>query len=410
MKMKTERLVFAGLMISFAISVVLFSVFRPVLNARLGQMGLPVLLARAAEAEAKGDSSLAFDTYTLIESRYDRNEKALVACARFHEVRGERAHAESIYRKAASLGRQRFSAVRRYAEFLDRNGRAGEAMRAYEEYLRRYPEDAAAQSDLGARLLRAGRYGEAEDRFRLAASDASLRTAVLSDLGRALRAHGKLADAVTVWREAAESSAKAEAQQLFLEVARANVELLKPEGAAEAYEKYLARFPNSPAAVAELKSVYEKSGDTVGVRRVDLMAQVLAPEKLCRTELSRAIEVYGVSDVPKEVRLNEAFQLSVSFLARENLTSMPLPEVVFWLVQSREGGESVELPGIPAVLGGAPLWKDCIARTRFALTVPDEEVSPGRYRLLAGLRDPATGPRAFISSVDVLPAQKEGAQ
>jgi tetratricopeptide (TPR) repeat protein len=409
MKMNTERLAFAGLMISFAILSVLFSVFRPALNVHLSQTGLPALLSMAAEAEAKEDIASAFEIYSLIESRYEKNEKALLACARFHESRGKMAHAETIYREAATLGRQRFSAVRKYTDFLDRSGRGIEALQVYEDYLRRYPEDCSAQADLGARLLRAGRYGEAEDRFRLAAKDATLRTGVLADLGRALRAHGKASDAVAVWHEVVNTNSRPEAQQLLLDIARANLELGVEKDAGEAYEMYLARFPNSPAAVAELKALYDKSGDAADARRLELAARMLAPEELLRSELSRTFEIYGVSDVPKEVRVEEPFSLAVTFLARDNITSMPLPEVVFWLVQTKEGGEAFELESIPAVVAASPLWKGCTVAGRFALIAGADRVKPGRYRLIAGLRSPATGPRAFITSVDVLPSEKGGA-
>jgi tetratricopeptide (TPR) repeat protein len=105
---------------------------------------------------------------------------------------------KGISRLAGAIQRFPFARPEFYfqlGEGLRNSGRAGEAVEAYREAIRRNPQMVAAQQNLGVALRRLGQVDEAVETLRRATQLAQDNAAVWHELGLAYHAQGKMAEA-----------------------------------------------------------------------------------------------------------------------------------------------------------------------------------------------------------------------
>jgi Flp pilus assembly protein TadD len=371
-----EQVAWLALLVSFVIICGLVFGFRNSVMGQFQAQRFDTLLDEARDFDRSGEPERAADVYATLLDRYPGNEELLVAYAQYLESQGNLEDAEITFARAASLGRQRFSAVRRYAAFLERLNRSEEAAAFLEKYLTQFPDDYTAHHDLGFIYMRLQHWQDAVGSLQRAAQRPELEFAARSNLAGTYIQLGQIENAIQEWRRIVAMGPEPENQQFLQNIAVAYENLDLPESACEAWQFFLDRFPNSILGAQRVLALADRCGTAEMRERAALRLKALSPELLIGADLSPNLGVAGVSQQVGPVLPGSTITLEVWF---QIIRTVRNPSFVqFSLVDS--GNRVWDLVSEPNAVGTSPLWRGDTVRQPFAITIP-EAVSPGSYSL-----------------------------
>ncbi len=345
-----------------------------------------VALLQAAKALARqGEQQAAGAAFAQLTEQFPEREDVLLGYAEWLDASGQTQDAERWYARAAGLGQQRFSAVRRYAAFLERQGRPAESIALYQRYLAEYPEDAAAQLDLGLGLLRAKQTEESIAPLTQAAAQPALAGEAEGALGRAHMALGHAQEALDAWIRAASAGRDAACAVYWQDVARLRTERGEVAPAAEAWGRYLNVFSQSLPGLSGILSLPlpDLERKPWEMRRAALLAPFVSPlpaplQRLLpdsglalggglhleRLALSGPAGIAGTAELP----------LELLFTALDNITEADALRLRFWAQTSE--GPARELVSEPRHAAAAPQWRGSSFGQRFMVNLPEAPAAP----------------------------------
>ncbi|MDP6942850.1 MAG: tetratricopeptide repeat protein [Myxococcota bacterium] len=211
--------------------------------------------ARALEQAGMHDEAWQFLSSALEHARTDR--ALLEAAAANAMERGDGAAAAMLYER---LARQRGTSARVWQETSDKLTRAGygdAAVKLLEAAVRRPGVPAALHVVLGRRLLEVGRMDEADAAFQRAVTHASSMSEVTTAVDEAYRAAGQLRRLEAFYVGLVATVPARTEPPLTLGGIR--LELGDPDGAEQAFARYLASSPRGHLAVAQ---AYAEHGES----------------------------------------------------------------------------------------------------------------------------------------------------
>ena len=394
---KIEHAAWAVLMATFVVVAALAFVFRGKAEQHFRSTEWDVRLRTAKECARTGEWDAARKIFEgLVREGPDR-EEVLLAYAEDLDERGEYPAAEEYYARAADTGRQRFSAVRRYAQFLDRRGRGVEAIARYQDYGTRHPGDYAARLDLGLRLFRAGQPQDAVPHLEAAAAHEPLAGPAMGALGRARAAMGDSEQAMAAWQRAVSEDPDRAGAVFWQDIANVYEEKEDWAKAVEAWEAFLASFPNSLTGVRGLQRAADRAG---------LRDQADGAARRLRTLLpAQAVPASGGSWVPCESATSALLSpfleveaagvlvegsellLTLTLHVLENVETGPGLRVHFQAVQEGHGIQLLD--AVPDLLGVPPWWRGDSIRQTFSIVGLDRLAPPWRLEAHCGEQETA---------------------
>lgn len=375
-RFRVEHVAWLALMASFVIVCMLAYGFRDALLGRFFEQRFDTLLDEARDFGRRGEPDQATAVYTTLLDRYPDNEELLVAYAAFLESQGDMTNAEAALAKAASLGRQRFSAVRRYAAFLEREDRPEDAISILEDYLKRFPDDAIAHLDLGFIYMRLGRWQSAVASLQQAAQRPELEFVAHSNLAGAYSELGQVDAAIEEWRRVIAMGPGPEYQQYLQNIAVAYENLEQPESACEAWQSFLERFPNSILGAKRVLALANRCGSDETVERAALRLAALSPQHPIDASLDSSLHIAGVTEPPVAVTPGSTLALEVWF---QIVRTIQKPASAAFTVEGADG-EAIPIISEPGTVGTTPLWRGDTIRQPFAIQFP-RELTDGTYSL-----------------------------
>ncbi|MCL4692580.1 MAG: tetratricopeptide repeat protein [Candidatus Hydrogenedentes bacterium] len=299
-----------------------------------------------------------------------------MAYGEYVEAQGQLHEAEAALAEAASLGRQRFSAVRRYASFLERLGRSEEAAAFLEDYLRRYPDDFTAHLDLGFIYMRLDRWQQAVGALQQAARRPELEFMARSNLAGAYMELRQIENAIQEWRRVTTMGPGAEYQQYLQHIAIAYENLDLPEQACDAWQSFLDRFPNSILGAERVLALADRCGTEEMKSRAALRLAALSPELAIDAALTPRLEIAGVARPEAAITPGSTLTLEVWF---QVVRAVRHPTFVSFSLQGSDG-TVYPLISEPDAVGTPPLWRGDTVRQPFAIRAP-EVLAGGTYTL-----------------------------
>ncbi len=378
-RLKKEHIAWLLLMGSFVLAVLCALGLRGDMLSYFRSQEFSALMAQVDEVSEQANLGEAERLLSEIVARYPKREEALLRYAQFLEGREQNAAAEEWYRRAACVGRQRFSAVRRYAAFLDRQDRSKEALPLYVKYLNRHPEDYAAQLDLGQRLLVRGRLEEAVPRLLDARKDPYVCAEAERSLGKAYQRLGRWEDAVAAWRRLTGMNGEPGRNLHWQDIAEAYVHQGRVADAIVAWEKFLHYFPNSAHAVRQLRRLYERQRDFNALARMDLYATAVRPEIEIGKPLNWYVWLEGVSHLPTQCCVGKTVQVMLHFGFAQTVHKEDALQLQFYL--SPSDGAVELLSSAPDSVAPAPCWRGDGVQRFFSLRIP-ASLPSGEYVLM----------------------------
>ncbi|GMV91412.1 MAG: hypothetical protein AMXMBFR82_11900 [Candidatus Hydrogenedentota bacterium] len=363
-------------MASFAIVCALGYSFRGTVLGQLHEQRFDTLIGEARDFDRRGEPDRAATVYETLLERYPKNEELLVAYGEHVEAQGQLQEAEAALAEAASLGRQRFSAVRRYASFLERLGRSEEAAAFLEDYLRRYPDDFTAHLDLGFIYMRLDRWQQAVGALQHAARRPELEFVARSNLAGAFMELRQIENAIQEWRRVTTMGPGAEYQQYLQHIAIAYENLDLPEQACDAWQSFLDRFPNSILGAERVLALADRCGTEEMQARAALRLAALSPELAIDAALTPRLEIAGVTRPEAAITPGSTLTLEVWF---QVVRAVRHPTFVSFSLQGSDG-TVYPLISEPDALGTPPLWRGDTVRQPFAIRAP-EVLAGGTYTL-----------------------------
>ncbi|HOZ46463.1 MAG TPA: tetratricopeptide repeat protein [Candidatus Hydrogenedentes bacterium] len=380
--LKREQVAWGLLMLSFLTLTAGAIWFRHPVASYLSSHARPALMARAGTLEQQNNAEEAERVYQILFKRYDRREDVLLAYAGYLERRNRYDEAEAMYARAASVGRQQFSGVRRYASFLDRQARSGEAITAYEAYVAKYPDDYAAQFDLGLRLFAIAQYESCVRHLEAAAQGPAFRVEAEALLGRARLRQGEPLKAIAAWNTALAAGNGPEAKLLWQDIAAVHESLGEWNSAIEAWRAYLECFPEAVDAAERLRAVYARIGDEAQVARMTLRVDALAPPRRIERSVSERLALCGSSAAPDGCAPGECLHVSLWLRVVGDVPAGRDLTVRFFLRPAglTQTADAQLLTSEPPSLAPAPFWRGDTVRRRFAAVIP-ADAAPGAYQL-----------------------------
>lgn len=375
-RLRVEQVAWLALVASFVMICGLVYGFRNSVMGQFQSQRFDTLLDEARDFDRNGEPERAMDVYATLLERYPDSEELLVAYAQYLESQGKLEEAEITFARAASLGRQRFSAVRRYAAFLERTNRSEEAAAFLENYLAQYADDYTAHHDLGLIYMRLQRWQDAVGSLQRATQRPELEFAARSNLAGTYVQLGQIENAIQEWRRIVAMGPEPENQQFLQNIAVAYENLDLPESACEAWQSFLERFPNSILGAERVLALADRCRTVELQERAALRLKALSPEQRIGADLSPKLRVAGVSQEVGPVLPGSTITLEVWF---EIIRTARNPSFVrFTLVDS--GNAGTDLLSEPNAVGTSPLWRGDTVRQPFAITIP-EDADPGEYWL-----------------------------
>ncbi len=400
---KREQVAWCVLALSFLSCAVLCAVFHQELWTYLNENTRTALISRAGKLDKAGRYSEAEPLYKKLLKRYPHHEEVLLSYGKHLEQRGLDDRAEEMYRWAAETGRQRFSAIRIYAEFLNRQGRPDDATALYGDYLTRFPSDLTAQLDLGRRLLAQGRLEDAAHHLKAASENPQLRFDAESLLGRAYYLLGDMENAVTAWRRVVGMGRAAEVAVYWQDLAKAYEALEQWDKAAEAWREYVESFPDSLYGSRRLAQIYSRLGEKDLLSDLELRIDALEPPVPLGERISTGrVVIEGASEPegPYRVGSHIVLDLYFRFLGNVQAGREPRPHFLLRPAPDPKNENLRRLDSAPGRVGRGPFWRGDGARRRFALRIP-HDIVPGTYDVFVSFATDA-GERARLWSVNVV--------
>lgn len=185
-------------------------------------------------------------------------------------------------------------------------GRRGEALRAFEEAVRRRPDDAATHYNLGVLCMADGNSDEAARCFQtcLRLNPAHLYARIR--LGELAEARGDLKSARVFFREAQETDAVSPLSHRCM--ARLELKAGRPDKARESLHQALLRNPQDALSLHLLAGMYLDGGEDAELAEALARQSVaLRPDRRAAwLELARALEVQGREREAREARIRAA--------------------------------------------------------------------------------------------------------
>ncbi len=376
-KLRVELVAWLVLMTSFVIVCAVVYGYRGKVLGQFHAQSFDTLLGDARDYSRSGNPAQAEAVFSTLLDRYPNNEELLVAYGEFLDSLDRADDAEAAYAHAASLGRQRFSSARRYAGFLESNGRTDEAVAFLNEYLTRFPDDLTAQLDLGFMRLRLKDWAGAVDALQKAAERPSLEFAARTNLAGAYAQLGEEEEAIHEWQRVVAMGPEP-AKQLFLQNIAVSYELLhRPDAARETWQAYLDRFPNSMLGAERVLKLAKQYGTEDMQKRAELRLQAVSPEIPFDRPLAPGLRVAGISRPIGDLAPDQDITLEVWFPIDKTIEQTLTVEFML----RYPDGQSVALTGEPAAVGTAPLWRGDTVRQPFAVILPDD-LPEGRCTML----------------------------
>lgn len=375
-RIRVEHAAWFALIASFVIVCALGYSFRGTVLGQLHEQRFETLIDEARDFDRRGEPERSGTIYETLLERYPNNEELLVAYGEHLEAQGQLHEAEAALAEAASLGRQRFSAVRRYANFLERLNRSEEAAAFLEVYLRRYPDDYAAHLDLGFIYMRLKQWPQAVEALQQAAQRPELEFVARSNLAGAYMELRQLEDAIQQWRSVVAMGTGAEYQQYLQHIAAAYESLDRPESACDAWQSFLDRFPSSILGAERVLALTGRCGTEEMKARAALRLAALSPEIALDSTLTPRLRIAGVTRPESPVASGSTLTLEVWF---QVIRAVRTPTFVSFSLQ---GSDETVYPLIsePDTVGTPPLWRGDTVRQPFAIQVP-EDLAGGTYTL-----------------------------
>ena len=374
--LRVEQVAWLALMTSFvAVCGVLYG-YRGTVLGEFHAQTFVTLLDEARDLDRDGNAAQAEGVYATLLERYPDSEELLVAYAEHLDSQGEMDRAEATYARAAALGRQQFSAVRRYTAFLERDGRGEEAAAFLDDYLNQFPDDLTAQLDLGFVYLRLQRWHGAIAPLERAAERPDLAFSARVNLAGAYVRMERLEDAIQEWQRVVAMSPESGKQQYWQDIAAACELLGDTEAAREAWRVFLDRFPNSMLAAERLLAMDADNLDPTTLDRAALRLRAVSPELPINEPIVTGIQVTGVSRLKDSFSPGETVTIEVWFQISATILESTL---VRFSLRDPEGSVR-ELISEPAVVGSPPLWRGDTVHQRFAIVLPGD-LPAGNYEL-----------------------------
>jgi len=374
--MRVEQVAWLALMTSFVAVCGFLYGYRGTVLGEFHAQTFATLLDEARDLDRAGDPARAESVFATLLERYPDSEELLVAYAEHLESDGKLDRAEANYARAAALGRQQFSAVRRYTAFLERDDRGDEAAAFLEDYLQQFPDDLTAQLDLGFVYLRLARWQDAIAPLQRAAERPDLELPARANLAGVYVRLERVDDAIQEWRRLVLMGPESDKQQYWQDIAAAREQLRDKEAAYEAWQTFLGRFPNSTLAAERLLALGADTLDPATRERAALRLKALSPELPIHEPMAPGIQVAGVSRLNDSLSPGETVTIEVWF----QLTATILESTLVGFSLRDPGGRIHELISEPAVVGSPPLWRGDTVRQRFAIVLPGD-LAGGIYEL-----------------------------
>lgn len=373
------------LMASFLVFGGMGAWHRESLAAYLKAQDRHVLLQEARALSGRGDEAGAQAAFAHLLDQYPKHEEVLLAYAQHLDRSEQTAEAEYWYAHAAGLGQQRFSAVRRYAGFLDRQGRAEDSLSLYRDYTGRFPGDTSAQLDFGLRLLDRGDARDAIPHLEAAATNEALLGEAEGARGMACAVLGDRDAALAAWTQAAQSGTGPQSAIFWQDVAIACSERGEWNEARLAWEQFLAVFPDSipglegMAAMTGNVSAHEQAGRAL--RRLRAIAAAYAPRNGEGWQSLISLDPRHASPAPLTPWIDVETAVlygspkpgvevwaDVLFSMRRNIRDASDLRVRFWVLS--DDGAPIEIDVEPSTMGAAPQWRGNSVARHFSLRLP----------------------------------------
>ncbi|MCC6487829.1 MAG: tetratricopeptide repeat protein [Candidatus Hydrogenedentes bacterium] len=381
-KWRVEHSAWLALMLSFGVASTLALSVRDTFTVRLHAQSQETLLGKAHALQAQGQAADAEPVFALLIERYPDSEQVHVEWGRFLEEQGRLDEAERAYRRAVSLGRQQFSAVRRYAGFLDRAGKPGAALTLYETYVGEYPDDLPAQMDLGLRYLRDKRWAAAAESLKLAAARSDLEFPCRTNLATAYANMGKVRDAIDEWERVVAMGPEREKQVYLQDIAAAEESEGRLEVSLDMWRRYAEHFPSSILGVRRIQELCEKVESEDVCARAALRARAVSPPRVINQPLTNRIRVAGVSALVGELVPGGVLTGDVYFDVVATVMPETGPSAQFLIAPAvrADFAEAIDIAGEPSRVGAPPLWRGDTVRQAFSFELPGD-LAPGEYKV-----------------------------
>lgn len=185
-------------------------------------------------------------------------------------------------------------------------GRKGEAMRAFEEAVRRRPDDAAVHYNLGAACVASGNVEEAEKRFRNCLKLNPSHFYARIRLGELAENRGDMTAARGFFRAAQETDGTSPLPHRCM--ARIELKSHRPDKARECLHQALLRNPQDALSLHLMARMYLDGGEDAELAEALARQSVaLRPERRAAwLELARALEAQGREREAQEIRIRAA--------------------------------------------------------------------------------------------------------
>ena len=377
--LKRERIAWFLLVGSFLTFLGVCAAFREEIRAYVTGRGRTHLLDQARALDKSGNTGQVAELYKKLVEQYPDRSEVLLPYAQYLDAHGSYDEAAKFYARAASASGGDFVSVRRYGWFLVRMNRSDEAVKLYEEYLGKHPNDACAKLDLGIHYLARNDLENSIKLLTPASQDPLYAFDALSNLAAAYVRLGQPREAIDCWTRVVSMDDGPEKQVFWQDIASSYEKSGGIEKAKEAWGRFLDYFPDSLPAARHLAELCRTSGDNAALGPLELRLKALSPPIVINKSLTRELNVAGISE---QDAFDDGLAIEVCFSILKNIPRDRTIDVQLILVREGTSGRSVEREATvePSRIGPGPFWRGDSLRQRFAFSVP-RDIPPGAYRI-----------------------------